>query len=229
MSEKEPRFYDHEKVAGIPEGMQLGSVTSIGDCAMKYGLLMFYGKYGIKEAQARSKEAAMIGTGVHEYASDILRGHKLGTPDSKFKKPIDNLKKFLKKYKPEPLFVEQPVYSLCETCMAGGYDTPHICTAYAGTLDAIVKIGNKVFLLDWKTSKAIYPDYRMQAEAYYQAVLKMKELNVKVDGMMLVQLDKELDFNYEDHVMEFETNGIRNYGFIGLLNYFRWSKVFKAV
>lgn len=229
MSEKEPRFYDHEKLAAIPEGVSLPSVTSVGDCAAKYGLLMFYGVHGIKKAQQLSKEAAAIGTGVHEYASDRLRGNKLGSPDSKFRIPIQNLEKFLKKYKPEPLMVEKPVFHSCGYCFSPDTTPDHPCTGYAGTLDAIVKIKKKVYLLDWKTSKALYPDYKMQVEAYYHAALSMKLLEVDIDGMMLVQLDKEKDFNPEKHVLEFEPEAIRMNGFLGLLSYFRWAKVFKSV
>lgn len=247
MSEKEPRYYDKAKIPALPKGMQLGSVTSVTNCASKYGLYWFYAIHGIrieknKKGEDRKvlvgeevgREAAMIGTGVHDYISDDLRGLKLGSPDTKFKKPIDNFRKFQKKFDPEPLLVEQTIYSLCPVCVEGNGETPHLCTGYAGTLDLICRIKGEIVLLDWKTSKDIYDDYKLQVEAYYRAVCLMQsmdQLGLKepVTKFMLVQLDKEKDFDYEKHVMKIDPNECRNFGFIGLLNYFRWSKILKSV
>lgn len=40
---------------------------------------------------------------------------------------------------------------------------------FSGTLDAIVRTGRDLVLLDWKTGKAIYPEYRLQTAAYQHA------------------------------------------------------------
>lgn len=40
---------------------------------------------------------------------------------------------------------------------------------YAGTLDALVKVGNKRLLVDLKTSKAVYGEYALQMAAYRYA------------------------------------------------------------
>ncbi len=42
---------------------------------------------------------------------------------------------------------------------------------YAGTADLIARIGQKTFVVDYKTSKAVYPEYRLQVEAYRQCTM----------------------------------------------------------
>jgi len=41
---------------------------------------------------------------------------------------------------------------------------------YGGTLDCVAKIGDKTYLIDFKTSKAIYPSHRIQVSSYKHAL-----------------------------------------------------------
>jgi hypothetical protein len=41
---------------------------------------------------------------------------------------------------------------------------------YGGTLDVVVKIGDETYLIDFKTSKAIYPSHRIQLSSYKHAL-----------------------------------------------------------
>ena len=41
---------------------------------------------------------------------------------------------------------------------------------YAGTVDAIARIGGKLGVLDIKTSQSIYRDYNLQTSAYMDAL-----------------------------------------------------------
>lgn len=74
-----------------------------------------------------------------------------------------------------------------------------------GTLDALFKIGNKVFLIDFKTSNHVTFNYFLQLGAY-KHMLKEKE-NIDIDGVIVLQLDKYepgfneflLDFSVPDH------------------------------
>jgi ATP-dependent exoDNAse (exonuclease V) beta subunit len=73
---------------------------------------------------------------------------------------------------------------------------------FAGTLDAVVSINNKIFIVDFKTSKKIYKHYHLQVAAYAAAFRKGKSINrmgyiedsfsgaLPVDGMIL-RLDKK--------------------------------------
>lgn len=64
---------------------------------------------------------------------------------------------------------------------------------YAGTCDAIARINGYLYLVDFKTSKAIYDEYRFQLGAYLQAY---NEENVnpavgQLTNVGILRLDKE--------------------------------------
>ena len=68
---------------------------------------------------------------------------------------------------------------------------------FAGKLDAVVSINDKIFIVDFKTSKKIYKHYHLQVAAYAAAFRKSKSVNrmgyieeMTVDGMIL-RLDKK--------------------------------------
>jgi hypothetical protein len=56
---------------------------------------------------------------------------------------------------------------------------------YGGTLDAVAKIGDTTYLIDFKTSKAIYPSHRIQVSSYKQA---LAEENSKAGDIKLAIL-----------------------------------------
>lgn len=61
---------------------------------------------------------------------------------------------------------------------------------YAGTLDLLVYLGGKLYLVDVKTSNNFYePDMPMQLAAYAHAVEEMYD--IKVEGLGVIRLDKE--------------------------------------
>lgn len=71
---------------------------------------------------------------------------------------------------------------------------------FAGTLDGLAERNGKLWLIDFKTSKAIYPEYVMQCGAYRQAVMDGMYMNgagwtgskLNVDGGVgILRLDKE--------------------------------------
>lgn len=66
------------------------------------------------------------------------------------------------------------------------FSTAH---GYAGTTDIIADINGHRFLIDFKTSKAVYDEYRMQAGAYRQAYNEMYQEPIHNVGIL--RLDKE--------------------------------------
>lgn len=62
---------------------------------------------------------------------------------------------FLRSWNPTPLFTEVIVIN-----------STH---GYAGRLDLIAKIGTEVWIVDFKTAKAVWPEYRLQLTAYRNA------------------------------------------------------------
>lgn len=59
---------------------------------------------------------------------------------------------------------------------------------YAGTNDAIAKIGGKTGVLDIKTSQAIYRDYNLQTAAYIEA---LKSLVPELETRWILRIDQD--------------------------------------
>lgn len=82
-----------------------------------------------------------------------------------------------------------------------------VCDWFGGTLDALLNIGNKKFLTDFKTSNHVTFNYFLQLAAY-RYMLRIKE-NIEIDGVIVLQLNKEyiefkefvLDFSIPDHLI----------------------------
>lgn len=80
------------------------------------------------------------------------------------------------------------------------------CKWFGGTLDGLLKIGNKIYLIDFKTSNHVTFTYFLQLAAY-RFMLKEKE-GIDIDGVIVLQLDKEepgfreyhLRFDILDHI-----------------------------
>lgn len=60
---------------------------------------------------------------------------------------------------------------------------------YAGTCDVILKMNGNVYLVDFKTSKAVYDEYKTQIAAYLQAYNSKAENKIQYTGIL--RLDKE--------------------------------------
>lgn len=59
---------------------------------------------------------------------------------------------------------------------------------YAGTVDARAIINGEYCVIDWKTSKAVYPEYHLQVAAYAKAVEDIH--GIPVDATYILRCDK---------------------------------------
>jgi len=73
---------------------------------------------------------------------------------------------------------------------------------YSGTFDALITIQGRRYLVDWKTSKSIYPEYRLQTAAYCLA-LEEEFPDQKIAGRYLVRIEEE--GNIEPHFFDRST------------------------
>ena len=55
---------------------------------------------------------------------------------------------------------------------------------FAGTVDVKYRIGNKIYIADWKTSGNIYDTHGIQCAAYFHAI------DFQCDGATVIRLDK---------------------------------------
>ena len=60
---------------------------------------------------------------------------------------------------------------------------------FAGTLDAILKVGDKLILIDWKTSSGVYPEMALQVAAYAKAA--KYALGVVIDEAWIIRFPKD--------------------------------------
>lgn len=105
-------------------------------------------------------DAGARGNTLHDYAEALLRGDDVDV-DDELVPVIESAIRFMEAWQIEPLLIEAPVAS-----------REHW---YAGTLDLIAKYthpatghqGTAIF--DWKSGKAIYPEFAWQLAAYAYA------------------------------------------------------------
>lgn len=69
-----------------------------------------------------------------------------------------------------------------------GLEESIVSPYYGGTYDALLKIGDKVWLIDFKTSNKVGFKYFIQLAAYRKLLRDMKGL--EIDGCMVLQLSK---------------------------------------
>jgi len=108
----------------------------------------------------------------------------------------------------------------------------HRSKGYAGTCDAIATINGIRYLIDLKTSRAIYDEYRLQLAAYRQAY---NINNTKpIDNVGVLRLDKEtgepemrdLSTNIDQHAQAFDVLTMLYYSLRRRkLRNNRWAKV----
>lgn len=107
-------------------------------------------------------EAGVRGTTIHDYAERILLGQDIEIDDDDPLLPVvENALCFMADWQIEPVLVEQSVASRADK--------------WAGRLDLIARYhrpdtGHEgVAIFDWKSGKALYPEYAWQLNAYAHA------------------------------------------------------------
>lgn len=178
----------------INNGVPVPRVTEILSKMIHRDSLMYWANsLGFKGLRYRDvlNQAANMGTIAHSAIEKFLK-NKLETPDN-----IPFLG-FLSWYN----IVTQDIGLPIEVIFIEHRLT---CKWFGGTLDALLKIGNKIYLVDFKTSNHVTSNYFLQLAAY-RFMLKLKE-NIEIDGVIVLQLDKDepgfneylLDFSIEEH------------------------------
>lgn len=136
----------------------------------------------------RQTKGADTGTRIHQLIQETLEGKTVNV-DKETKEVQRAMAGFWDWYdvvEPEVLEVERVVYSKAHN--------------YAGTFDALLKIGGKTYLVDWKTTNpsldaptGIYPDYFIQLGGYLIAYNEEREVDPtmpEIDGVMIVSVKK---------------------------------------
>lgn len=145
-------------------GQWFPRVTSIVGVKSKPALEYFFKEVEtFQNAESIKKRSAEEGTLVHDVVENYLLGKPTPVP-SQAEPIVKALEAFLETHRIQlhPDFVERRIFSADHR--------------YAGTVDALARIGGKFGVLDIKTSAGIYRDYNLQTSAYVAA---LKEDTVK--------------------------------------------------
>ncbi len=175
---------------GLPEYEFVPSVTWICDFYPKgVGFYKWLADKGWDESQSLKEAGGIRGTKVHAAIEDLLAGMTVKMEDG-YTNPSTDLV--------EPLTLEeyQCIISFVAWYKAVqpeivGHDLTvwNEVEKYAGTIDLICKIDGILTLVDFKTSKAVWPSHRMQVSAYKHALTdKVPWFPLKVQNLSILQL-----------------------------------------
>lgn len=100
---------------------------------------------------------------------------------------------------------------------------------FCGTIDAVMRIGNEVHIVDYKTSSNIGYKYFMQLSAYRYL---LEEIGIHVDKLTVLQLNK-YESKYKQYTIDIKQNeglvdSLFN-GFINTLNSFNSIKLLREI
>jgi len=134
------------------------------------------------------KEAGRIGTLAHIMIEEFIKGGSVSL-DGYSAEEIGQAKTAYYAYcewekKRKPTYHENEIKMVSDKYKFGG------------TCDAICTIGNKLTILDFKTSSGVYDEFIIQLAAYRQ--MYQESTGKKIQQAILLKLDKEGE-GYEEH------------------------------
>lgn len=103
----------------------------------------------------RRNNSANLGSAIHAAIDAVANEREMKEQTPEAQEYVNGFFKFVEDFKPKFLATEQPVFSRTH--------------GYAGTLDAIVRIGRTNIILDTKTGNRVYPEVSLQLAAYKNA------------------------------------------------------------
>ena len=136
-------------------------------------------KYDVDEARTLHtkylKEAGTIGTKIHDWIEEYIKGKKPEMPEEK--NVIIGVNGFLDWVKKNKVkFIESETFI---------YSRQH---DFSGRLDAIAIIDGKRYLIDYKTGTGLYNDVLLQTAAYAGAYQEMT--GNKINGRWAIRIEK---------------------------------------
>lgn len=131
--------------------------------------------------EEKKREAADIGSKIHEWCDNYIQGKKPPMPEEKeVQIGVTAFLEWSKKHKVEYISSERAIYSLKHD--------------FVGKMDLEAKIDKKRVLVDFKSSNDLHNDYYMQTAAYLKA--DEEESGKKYGGRWLIRFAKETEKEY---------------------------------
>lgn len=165
------RFYQYDENTYLP------SATYVLKCYPTAPQLIQWYKDVGNNAKIMMERAAESGTKVHNAISEKIRDKKLSWDGKNYtEEEWVGILKFLRfKELTNPIIItnESKVFSLEKK--------------YAGTIDLLCKIGDKIYLIDFKFANAVHNDYFLQLIAYKNAIEETHK-DIKIDEIAILHL-----------------------------------------
>lgn len=146
----------------------------------------------------RKKEAADIGTQAHNWLEQYWRSKLFPESfkawelpkDERVRNCVQAALKWIDEHKIEPILIEKPVYSRQYRV--------------SGRLDKLALVDGRLAVVDWKSSKGLWPEYQFQTAAYTK-FFEEEDPETRCDDRWLVQLGKETG---EFHAARFDRQSL---------------------
>lgn len=173
----------------LQDGIAVPGVTTVLAVLNKPALVKWANNLGLQgiDSSKYVDEKASIGTLAHRMIADYLRG--VDTDTSEYSKvQIDQAENAVlaffeweKNHPIEPVLVEEPLVS--ERFRFGG------------TIDCLGKTNGNLCLIDFKTSKGIFPEMMIQVVAYRQLLI---EHGYAIDQVIILRVGRTDDEGFEE-------------------------------
>lgn len=181
----------HYKYNGFP----IPRVTELLSLMLHEDYLMTWsnaiGLYKHKKYEDTLNEAADIGGQVHGLIEEYLQNGGLTNNIETYRREVSNA---FKSFQSWWGVIQQNVYRI----IYQEYELT--CPYFGGTLDMLIEINGKKYLVDFKTSNHISYKYFLQLAAY-RYILRT-EHSIEVDGCIILQLDKKT-CKFTEYVLDF--------------------------
>ena len=185
----------------IMEEKRLPSVTEILSIVAKPYLIPWANKMGLQgvDLGEYNAEATNLGIIVHGKIESYYKNTEFD--DSNFPEPM--------RKKSDELFGKFLNWESEREIIPIFNELPMICNEFGGTIDAVVEMDGKTTIIDWKTSKEIYPEYFGQLSGYFYLMkqgipmegdeefrISVHDIGMKIEQVAVVQIPKEGEPTY---------------------------------
>ena len=180
---------------------------------MPLALKNWIGDIGNERAQMKLEKAGDRGTAIHDACRRLIQGEEINLekdfPDRPDKKALVSFVNWFAEYQPKPLKDLHP-----ELVVASK-------RGYAGTADFPCKIGKYPYVIDFKTSRAVYDSHKIQLVAYRNAIWEMFHIRCKMGILHLNSNTKKGYSFYDDDKMVIKDKRVETRDFLAVFRLYK--------
>lgn len=186
---KTPKRTKAHQIYKAKDGTRVPGVTTILGVLNKPALVPWANNLGLQGIKVRDyvDDKAAIGTLAHQMIEDYLRGVETDTSEYskvQIEQAENSVLSFLeweKSHPIEPILIEEPLVS------EDWY--------FGGQIDCLAKLDGELQLIDFKTSKAVYPEMKAQCAAYFYL---LQENGYEVESARILRIGRDEDEGFDD-------------------------------